>query len=127
MSTKESRVFVPEHKAHLQKIIKSNRIVVLKLGATWCRPCVLCAPHFAEMSKHYPDVVFLSVDIDDNCGNSTWSELFKCTGVPKFLTFLNFQSSEDFMGADLAPIAEWINTAKKIIQQATALNTEDSY
>jgi len=31
------------------------------------------------------------------------------------------------MGADLAPIAEWINTAKKIIQQTTALNTEGSY
>ena len=79
------------------------------------------------MSKRHPDVVFLSVDIDKDCGDSTWSELFRCTGVPMFLTFLNFQSSEEFMGADLGPIEKWISDAKKIIQQTTALNTEGSY
>jgi len=79
------------------------------------------------MSNRHPDVVFLSVDIDESCGDSTWSELFKCTGVPMFLTFLNFQSSDEFMGADLAPIEEWVNSARKITRQTTALNTEDSY
>ena len=127
MSTTESRVFVPEHKAQLQKIIKTNRIVVLKLGAEWCQPCVACAPHYAEMSKRHPEVVFLSVDIDKNCGDSTWSELFRCSGVPMFISFLNYQSSEEFMGADLVPIEEWINSAKTITQQTTALNTEGSY
>ncbi len=63
MSSQESSVFVPEHKSQLQKIIKSNRIVVLKLGAEWCRPCVACAPHYAAMSKRHPDVVNYSKDI----------------------------------------------------------------
>jgi len=38
--------------------------LVVNISATWCTPCVRFHPKFVDMSASFPDVVFVSVDID---------------------------------------------------------------
>ncbi len=46
-------------------LIKDNNLVVLDFFATWCGPCKVLTPQLESLSKVYPNVVFLKVDVDE--------------------------------------------------------------
>ncbi|XP_031399181.1 thioredoxin-like protein CXXS1 isoform X2 [Punica granatum] len=39
--------------------------VVVHFSASWCMPSVAMNPIFEELASSYPDVLFLTVDVDD--------------------------------------------------------------
>jgi thiol-disulfide isomerase/thioredoxin len=54
--------------AQFQEIISNNqgKLIVVDFSATWCGPCQYIKPHFHELPKEYPSVIFLEVDVDEN-------------------------------------------------------------
>jgi len=38
---------------------------VVDFTATWCGPCRVMSPIFVELSKKYPTLIFLKVDVDE--------------------------------------------------------------
>lgn len=103
-----SRVLTPKKTDALKQIIKNNRVVVLKLGATWCAPCISSAPLYEKISRleEFSEAIFLTADIETECGNGqTWGEFFQCSAVPMFIVFFYQKTEETFMGADLKPVA----------------------
>jgi len=46
--------------------IKVPNLVVVDFYATWCGPCKMIAPFIEQMSRKYPEVVFLKV-AEHNC------------------------------------------------------------
>ena len=39
-------------------ITHSDLPILIDLWAEWCGPCKMMAPHFAQVAKQYPNVVF---------------------------------------------------------------------
>nr|ABK24945.1 unknown [Picea sitchensis]ABK25545.1 unknown [Picea sitchensis] len=52
-------------RSKLQEAIDTRRLVVVDFTATWCGPCRVISPVFVELSKKFPEIFFLKVDVDE--------------------------------------------------------------
>ncbi|CAM9133859.1 unnamed protein product, partial [Ectocarpus fasciculatus] len=48
------------------RIKASKNGAIVRFTASWCKPCKQVAPFFNELSKQYKDVIFATVDVDEN-------------------------------------------------------------
>jgi len=44
--------------------INDTNNIIIDFGASWCAPCNEFKPIFEKVSLNYPDIVFLSVDVN---------------------------------------------------------------
>jgi len=86
-----------------------DKLIVVDFSATWCGPCRMIAPKFAELSKKYTDVVFIHVDVDDL---NKLPEVADVSGVPTFKYFKSGNKIASFSGANANKIEETINANK---------------
>ncbi|XP_006654544.1 thioredoxin H5-like isoform X1 [Oryza brachyantha] len=49
----------------MKEVDELGKTVVVKFSATWCSPCRNAAPLYAELSLKHPEIVFVSVDVDE--------------------------------------------------------------
>ncbi|KAJ3322254.1 hypothetical protein HDU76_013927, partial [Blyttiomyces sp. JEL0837] len=71
--------------------------------ATWCGPCKVISPKFAELSEKYPNIVFLKIDVDD------LSEVAESVGIramPTFQFYKDGQKIGEIVGADPRKLEE---------------------
>jgi len=61
--------------------LKTGGKVAVDFNATWCGPCKAVAPLFAQLSQKYPNVIFLSVDVD-KC--KTTAAALNISSIPTF-------------------------------------------
>lgn len=47
-----------------KQLLTSDKLVVINLWATWCKPCLDEMPIFLKLQKEYPDVKFATLSID---------------------------------------------------------------
>ena len=66
-------------------IAHSDLPVLIDLWAEWCGPCKMMAPHFAQVAKQYPNVVFAKINTEEN---PRLSSAFNVRSIPT-LVFMN--------------------------------------
>ena len=96
-------------------MIKENDLVIVDFYATWCGPCVRAAPIFAQMSKEFPNVRFIKVDVDKNRATSSAN---KITAMPTFKVFKNGDEVETITGFSEAKIRSLITKYYSVTNKA---------
>jgi len=100
--------------AKIEEAKTTSKIVVVDFTATWCGPCRLMAPIFAELSKKFENLLFLKVDVDEvQDVTSKW----EVRAMPTFLFIKNGELLDKIVGANKDELE------KKCNQYATATVT----
>ena len=67
-----------------EKVIKSDKRVVVDFNADWCGPCRMLGPIVEQLSNEHPEVKFAAVNIDDN---PELAEEFMINSIPCLIVF----------------------------------------
>lgn len=73
--------------ASLEAALKQCPRLVVNITATWCSPCERFKPKFQDMSSAFPDVAFVTVDIDTL--SDSMLDFLAIETVPCFLVVRN--------------------------------------
>lgn len=77
--------------------LAGEKLVVVFYSAEWCIPCKRMKPAFESISKKFPEVVFLKLDVDA-CPETAISQ--GITAIPTFGFYKNVQKLDLVQGAD---------------------------
>lgn len=79
-----------------KKELAQHPKVIAKFYGNWCGFCQLIAPEFERISREYPDITFLSVEISNQ---KELGQQYAPDGVPTFVAFKNGTEVDHFSGA----------------------------
>eukprot|EP00250_Pteridium_aquilinum_P031578 c43869_g1_i1 orf=211-567(-) len=81
----------------LEEATVQQKLVVVAFKANWCGPCRQMAPAFAELSKKFPQVVFLKIDVDEMQDiTAQWN----VQAMPTFIIIKDSKELERVVGAN---------------------------
>jgi len=90
--------------------LKNGSKVAIDFNATWCGPCKQIAPLFAQLSQKYPNVTFLSVDVD------------KCKATAAALNIASIPTFNYCIGETL--VMSQVGASKEKLQESVKLLSE---
>ena len=92
------------------KIATPGKLVVVDFTASWCPPCQMIAPKFADLAEQLGDsAVLVKVDVDEN------AEAAQAAGIncmPTFQFFKDGAKIHEIQGADFEGIKAKIEELK---------------
>lgn len=80
-----------------EKVLQSDKPVIVDLWAEWCGPCKMIGPILDEIaSEHEGQVVVAKVDVDNNPETPT---KYRVRNIPTILFFKNGELKDKQVGA----------------------------
>ena len=83
--------------ATLDKVLKTDKPVVIDFWAEWCSPCRMVAPIIEQLAEEYKDNVIVGkIDVDENNEATT---KYGIRNIPTILFIKNGQVVDKIVGA----------------------------
>ncbi|UMG94266.1 thioredoxin [Nocardioides sp. TF02-7] len=107
-----------------ESTVLDNEIVLVDFWASWCGPCRMFAPIYEEASEANPDLVFASINTEEEQQLSAAAQV---TSIPTLMAFKKGQLVFRQAGALPAPaLAELITAVRDLdVEAAMAAAAEE--
>jgi thiol-disulfide isomerase/thioredoxin len=108
--TQDTEVTTKEPIKALTKItsedeLKQHKYAIVKFQAKWCNACTASEPSFQDLASKFPDVAFLTLDIDEAKDMHT---KYPVNGVPSFVIFKDGTHITTLLGFNKKKLVEEI-------------------
>uniref|UniRef100_A0A7S3CK91 Thioredoxin n=1 Tax=Strombidium rassoulzadegani TaxID=1082188 RepID=A0A7S3CK91_9SPIT len=89
------------------QVLEDSKLVVVDFTASWCPPCQMIAPKFAELATQVQDkATLVKIDVDEN-GETAESCGISC--MPTFQFYKNKEKVHEIQGANYDGVVAKIN------------------
>ena len=78
-----------------EKIIKSEKPVLVDFYATWCGPCKMIAPLLEEIAEEHPEYVIAKVNVDEE---PELAKEFKIMSIPALFVIRDGEVTDNVVG-----------------------------
>ena len=78
-----------------EKIIKSEKPVLVDFYATWCGPCKMIAPLLEEIAEEHPEYVIAKVNVDEE---PELAKEFKIMSIPALFVIRDGEITDNVVG-----------------------------
>ena len=78
-----------------EKIIKSDKPVLVDFYATWCGPCKMIAPHLEEIAAEHPEYVIAKVNVDEE---PELAREFRIASIPALFVIRDGEVTDNVVG-----------------------------
>ncbi|CAH1426396.1 unnamed protein product [Lactuca virosa] len=112
MATWEEGALISCHTVELWQQLFENhkqikKLLVVDFTASWCGPCRMMAPIFAELAKKFTDVIFVKIDVDEL---KSIAEDFSVEAMPTFMFLKDGKVVDRIVGASKDELPKKIET-----------------
>jgi thioredoxin 1 len=94
-------------KEEFDKLNKSDKLLLVKFGASWCGPCKQIKPHLQKLSEEMKDIIVVDIDVDD-AQDSDWDWASEVENLPTFRFIRNGVQLEEYNGSKIEKIQDII-------------------
>jgi len=92
-----------------ERVLKSDKPVLVDFYADWCGPCKMIAPYLDELADEFAGrVTIAKLNVDQN--NLTPSQ-YGVRGIPTMILFENGQQKDVIVGADPGRVRDAVSRA----------------
>ncbi|KAK9104877.1 hypothetical protein Scep_021721 [Stephania cephalantha] len=84
----------------------SSKLLVIDFTASWCGPCKMMAPVFAQLSTEFTDVQFVKIDVDEL---KDVAQEFGVRAMPTFVLVKQGKKIDEVVGANKDELKNKIN------------------
>lgn len=118
ISYQRGLVYELRHSNDIDIIIKNYgaRGVILDFGAPWCGFCKRAYPKFKELAAQYPDIAFVTINIEDaNGAGAAIAQKYGVRNLPTFLFIFNGSIQDRLIGFDSAALIQKVYNFVQVV------------
>ncbi|HCR55950.1 TPA: thioredoxin [Candidatus Saccharibacteria bacterium] len=90
-----------------EKVLKSDKLVLVDFWAAWCAPCRMMAPALESIAKSMDsDIDVVKVNVEESPENNQLAAEYGVQGIPNMQLFKNGKVVDELIGLRPAPVLE---------------------
>jgi|LauGreDrversion4_2_1035121.scaffolds.fasta_scaffold01559_14 thioredoxin 1 len=89
------------------KLKDSDKLLLVKFGASWCGPCKQIKPHLKKIAETKNNIIVIDIDVDE-AQDSGWDWASNVENLPTFRFIKNGIELEEYYGSNVDKIYDII-------------------